>query len=100
MTEPYVDLDEERTETRVRHFNVHRAWIMQRFRGVWLANVSDDFNGDETFDAFPNLAAAKRWCAEACGRKRLPWTVPSERDPAWRAAIRGEVVREYDPRDL
>lgn len=49
-------------------FSVHR-----RQRGVYLASWLENVNGTEEWDAFATEAAAKRWCAEAVERKRLPW---------------------------
>lgn len=47
--------------------------ITQRARGIWLANWSEDRDGEEGWDAFSTLAAAKRWCADKIDRRRLPW---------------------------
>lgn len=50
-----------------------RFSIIQRGRGVYLAEAHFDLTGDHEFDAFPTLAKAKRWAAGLIDRKRLDW---------------------------
>lgn len=80
---------------------VHTARIQQRGRGVYLAHVTEDENGEESYDAFSTLAAAKRYCAEWFERKILPW----EKDSVgWYCALvrveRRQRVGGYETRVL
>lgn len=91
------DLGQEETATLVRVYNVYRAWIMQRARGVYLAHCSEDQHGTEEWDAFPTEQAARRWCSEWCQRSRLPWV---QEEGRLFAEVRGELLGSYKKDEL
>lgn len=73
-TAMFFTWDQAQDHHKLKHqSDIYDAWIGKRARGVYLAHLSEQRSGDEEWDAFPSVTAAKQWVGKKIGKKRLPW---------------------------